>query len=519
MCLIPEADKAHLRFLAGEPTMNGIVQTASPRDVAGLMAVLLSGLSPADRRDALRMASAQTSGPRKDVVPISALMPENASIEQLRAMWNGLALLLLSLGSASSDTSVGSVVANASSMASGVPFASDPMVGERQNEVLLAKAILEAALLGDEEAKSWFKDNQLGPALERVAAYSAGGSSDADPRVISAMEKIGSLYDCMMHEEPLGGDIMNGGAISDFLKDSFGGLKKAVSQSVKDAASDLSAGVDKSLKIDDRSNTADGAEDMRSIRPINRVLSAEPDRDVASKVVASRASTGESEHATPTNNAVNALSDSIAEAKEALDAAKAAMGASRESMAGYQTKLKNAALQSAKLQWAQQILEAPEEVAAILAATSPNMSDAGTFLQSMLATLPAAKSTGSLGTLKALVYALRSATSSGQSAGQSLYDLISGDPETVAMAEQMPSFLSRIEAQKDVVRNLLSESLDTGSMDEEASAQADVIPSGAADAAPSTGDDDERALEVITQAEEAESDSDDMPSEGADFEA
>jgi hypothetical protein len=56
-------------------------------------------------------------------------------------------------------------------------------------------------------------------------------------------------------------------------------------------------------------------------------------------------------------------------------------------------------------------------------------------------------------------------------------------------------------------------------MDEEASAQADVIPSGAADAAPSTGDDDERALEVITQAEEAESDSDDMPSEGADFEA
>jgi hypothetical protein len=97
-------------------------------------------------------------------------------------------------------------------------------------------------------------------------------------------------------------------------------------------------------------------------------------------------------------------------------------------MADYQAKVKNAALEAAKLQWAEALLDAPEAVAQILAQVAPNASDPGSFIQTVLSCLPAAKATGNFGTIKALVYALRAAVAKGDGAAESLYSLIAGDP-------------------------------------------------------------------------------------------
>lgn len=441
MCFIPEADKKHLRALSGDPDMTGVVKEASPSSVGRLFGALLTGLPYSQRREAVReaMAFAATdkNGDAHDVVPLSALFPPDANVDQVRKLWNGLALMLLALGSASSDTSVGTVVANANAMATGAPFASDPMVGERQNEVVLAKAILEAALLDDETAQQWFKDNDLLGALSRVAEYSYGGSSDADPRVISAMDRVGSLYDCVQHDEPLGGDVLNGGAVADFFKSAWSGVKEGLS----DAIGKVASSAQRSLTGKAGSAATPSAAHTNSDAP------------------------AETKRAT---DATQVLSDQISAAKEAVEQAKAAMEDGKESLANYQAKLRDSALKSAKLQWAQAILESPDEVATILSATNPNMSDPGTFLQTMLATLPAAKQTGNLGTIKALVYALRSAASKGDGSANSLYELIAGDP--VEQIDLSLGMTGALKTQREVVKDILGDALDGPTAGEKASA-------------------------------------------------
>lgn len=466
MCFIPEADKRHLRALSGDPDMTGVVKEASPSSVGRLFGALLTGLPYSQRREAVReaMAFAATdkNGDAHDVVPLSALFPPDANVDQVRKLWNGLALMLLALGSASSDTSVGTVVANANAMATGAPFASDPMVGERQNEVVLAKAILEAALLDDETAQQWFKDNELLGALSRVAEYSYGGSSDADPRVISAMDRVGSLYDCVQHDEPLGGDVLNGGAVADFFKSTWNGVKQGLS----DAIGKVASSAQQSL-----SGKAGGA--------------AAPSAARTNANVAAEAKQNASADAKQTTDATQVLSDQISAAKEAVEQAKAAMEDGKESLANYQAKLRDSALKSAKLQWAQAILESPDEVATILSATNPNMSDPGTFLQTMLATLPAAKQTGNLGTIKALVYALRSAASKGDGSANSLYELIAGDP--VEQIDLSLGMTGALKTQREVVKDILGDALDGPTAGEHTSA-ASILPGRESSEAPAESD-------------------------------
>lgn len=466
MCFIPEADKRHLRALSGDPDMTGVVKEASPSSVGRLFGALLTGLPYSQRREAVReaMAFAATdkNGDAHDVVPLSALFPPDANVDQVRKLWNGLALMLLALGSASSDTSVGTVVANANAMATGAPFASDPMVGERQNEVVLAKAILEAALLDDETAQQWFKDNELLGALSRVAEYSYGGSSDADPRVISAMDRVGSLYDCVQHDEPLGGDVLNGGAVADFFKSTWNGVKQGLS----DAIGKVASSAQQSL-----SGKAGGAAASSAART-NANAAAEAKQNASAD-------------AKQTTDATQVLSDQISAAKEAVEQAKAAMEDGKESLASYQAKLRDSALKSAKLQWAQAILESPDEVATILSATNPNMSDPGTFLQTMLATLPAAKQTGNLGTIKALVYALRSAASKGDGSANSLYELIAGDP--VEQIDLSLGMTGALKTQREVVKDILGDALDGPTAGEHASA-ASTSPGRESSEAPAEND-------------------------------
>lgn len=463
-CLIPSMDIARLHALTGEPTMTSIAVEMTPKDAATLIAVILRGLEPGnDRREALRIASSLSSGDRLPSVPMAALLPEDASVEQLSHLWNGLMLMLLALGSSSSDTSVGTVVANAASMASGSPFASDPLVGERQNEVVLAKAILEAALLDDEQAKKWFADNGLSDALKSVVMTAAGGSTDADPRAQDAVDKIAEMYDCWIHEQPLGGDALNGSAFKDFVSEAWNGLKKATNSAV-DALGDkmrhnAAIALDrysKRLRGDDvDSDSSRGAGSPAASTSISGSKDASKDYAISAEEDARRAA----------ENVSETVTSGMAQAKAALNQAKEALESGKENIATYQEKLRQTALQNAKLQWAQAFLDAPDEVSTILSAATPNLSDPASFIQSMLATLPAAKATGNLGTIRALLYALKSAAQKGDGSADTLYSLISGDAmltqinqdEAIGRAGSTTSLGLKLRAQKEYLRAAASD--------------------------------------------------------------
>lgn len=469
-CLIPSMDIARLHALTGEPNMTSIAIENTPKDAAALIAVILRGLEPGnDRREALRIASSLSSGNRLPSVPMAALLPEDASVEQLSQLWNGLMLMLLALGSSSSDTSVGTVVANAASMASGSPFASDPLVGERQNEVVLAKAILEAALLDDEHAKQWFADNGLAEALKSIVMTAPGGSTDADPRTQDAVDKIAEMYDCWVHDQPLGGDALNGSAFKDFVSEAWSGLKKATTSAVgamedkmrHNAAIALDR-YSKRLRDVESSNASGGGRDQKS------------ESGGGSQGIGSSSGSNSSAEDAARQAAANvseSVSSGVAQAKAALNEAKEALESGKENIATYQEKLRQTALQNAKLQWAQAFLDAPDEVSTILAAATPNLSDPASFIQSMLATLPAAKATGNLGTIRALLYALKSAAQKGDGSADTLYSLISGDvmlaqlnkDEAVGQTGVTSSLGMKLRAQKDYLRAASSELLEEAS--------------------------------------------------------
>jgi len=454
-CILPWASgSAFTRVLSGDPTITSQVKSASAADVGKFVAAQLMSLDPRDRDMALRIASSKAKGKRMDIVPISALMPEDADVAQIATLWNGLALMLLSLGTASADTSVGTVVANATSMASGVPFASDPMVAERQNEVLLAKAILEAALLDDAAAKKWFADNKLAEALQHQIEVSAYGSTDMNGVAEDAYSRLAKLYDCYVHEEPLGGDAFEGGVIGDFFKNTWNGLKAGLGTAIK-TVSDKVVGDLRRGSTDAGGDAADSTSG-----------GAESDPETAG-------STDRGE----TADLPEVVATELSAAKKAVESAKASLDKGQNNIADYRAKLQDAALQQAKLQWAEAVLSAPTEVATMLSATTPNMADPASFLQTVLSSLAAARATGNVGTLKALLYALKAAAGRGDLSADSLYSMLSGDPGASAPADdtQLGDSLlrSKLVAQK---RDLLAradvgeETLDmSGRSDEPAS--------------------------------------------------
>lgn len=391
---IPHSDVSHMRALQGDAQVTSKVIGSDPMSVGKYMAAMLRGLDYQDRRTALHYAYEGMSGQKLASVPLPGLLPDDATVEQINRIKNGWHLMLLSLGTASANTSVGTVVANATAMATGRPFASDPAVAERPNEVMLSKALLELALLGDEEAQAWMDDNDLKGALAASAAESSIGATDDSPVIEDEMKRLTDAYDCYLHNKPMGGDAAHYSNLASFWDEIWNGVKSGA----------------KSAWDNVNGSASNGA------------------GDGAGQADATAHGAGRDEDAT---DAAGAVTSSLKEAAKAVDDAKKAMEDGNANLVSYREKLRDAALQQARLQWAESILSTPDDVASILAAANPNMSDPGAFLQSMLSTLPAAKTTGNLGTIKALIYALKAAAAKGDGSADTLYSLLSGDPKDI----------------------------------------------------------------------------------------
>jgi hypothetical protein len=391
-------------------------------------------------------------------------MPVEATLAQARALVNGLWLLLLSLGTSDQTTSAGTIAAQAASMASGTPYASDPLAPERANEVLLAKSILESLLLSDEAAAQWRDKMKILPALEMAAAESAVGAKpgEADDGAVTPDDVINDVYDCIRHQLPLGGTPIAGG-LGDQLKRAWGDIKDAasaaVSSSISAAKDALLNGRQDTSAVEDIDSKATGYYNSALLSASSRVGSEHPSwtkdqimaeaRTQAEKETAMRyplskyaqqsASAAELRSAQSTsadNDGVDIvnlgddadlLNATTSEAQAALEDAMRRLQASEGAVIDYQSRLKDAAMRSGKLAWASAMLKAPEDVAKMLTLVAPNTASAQTFLQSLLSLLPAAKQTGSLSTLKALISSIRAAMSSG-GGDASLLNLLTGDP-------------------------------------------------------------------------------------------
>jgi len=421
-----------VRAITGDPEVTSVAVEPSDKEVSLLIAALLRSLPIQDRRDAISMALAKAQGPVQPIVPIAAMLPADATVDVAAKMLNGMFLMTLALGGASADTSVGTVLATASAMAQGTPFASDPLSAERQNEVILAKAILEAMLLGDKDAQEVYESLGLKDALESLNATASAGTTDADAQWRPEGERIKDIYDCMQHNMPLGGDASS---VVEFIRNAW---NNAGPVAPKEAGRSL------------------------------RVTSAA--------------------------DAKASVSEGVTQARAALERAKEALGTGENSVSKYQEEMQQATLEMAKLQWAKAMLEAPDSVATILAASTPNVADVTTFLQSMLGVLPAAKQTGNVSTLKSLISAIRAAVSSGGSSGEALAAMLSGEPDALSQVPESARELSLAQqAYWNKVKLVQSESSDglaqaqpTDLLQEGAPEPQPEGPIEAADAAPAT---------------------------------
>lgn len=271
------------------------------------------------------------------------------------------------------------------------------------------------------------------------------------------------MYDCWAHDQPLGGDALNGSAFKDFVSEAWNGLKKATSNAVDTLGDKMrhNAAIaldrySKRLRGEDADENPSGEASGQSKSPSSMGTStSSQEAAISAEENARQAAADVSE----------TVSSGVAQAKAALNQAKEALESGKENIATYQEKLRRTALQNAKLQWAQAFLDAPDEVSTILSAATPNLSDPASFIQSMLATLPAAKATGNLGTIRALLYALKSASQKGDGSADTLYSLISGDAmlaqinesDAIGHAGATTSLGLKLRAQKEYLRSAANE--------------------------------------------------------------
>lgn len=413
---------------------------------------ILSALDPMERRRAISLALSRASGPRQSHVPFFACIPDDATQPQASALIDGLGTLMLSLGASGAADSVSTVAARAASIASRQPFASDPNTIASPSDVSLAKMLLDAYLADETLRDEIFRSDPFRQALEAVTAEAAGETAAAvaaeanmAPDLLSPdeLELQRRIYDCIVHQFPLGGEPYAGGKLGDWLKKAAGKVKQFFTSADKAAGDNyakeresvwrerlLEANPDMSAKELD-------AEAKKRAQYDSDVKYGRPDvsssRGLMGRGPEAKSQPADSSQAgdTPSSSdeAAESLDAAVMETKQLIDNAIAQIAEARGSLDQQKQKLHSDALDYAKLLWASELLASSDDVAEILAGVRPNASDPSAFITSVLSVLPAAKASGNLTTLKALANAVRAAASKSGMAEGSILSMLSGDPD------------------------------------------------------------------------------------------
>jgi len=456
------------RKFAGDPEDVSVTRL-TPDSVEKVIAATLSGIPASERRGVVLRAMEDARGEHNIIVPWFAAIPKDASVQDAAKFINGAGSLCLALGSKSGDATVNDVMATAGAMADRAPLAADPLQPTDLNESTMAKILLDAFTVDADLAKKYEVDDAVLGALRNIAAIETARSAafDDEKRPIDELDHAPSLqrdaFDCAVHHGYLGGDPeYMAGSLKSFLKNAWGKIMGQAESSASSKVNQITSDAIIAYVNDRRTSVARSMFDKEwsALSPdeqtsVMRVVWNDAvqayGKDAISRVYGTpdMLDNGASNEdpASPAVSADSALDDSVDQAKAALQSAIATLNSSKESAKDLKAQAEKEALKVAKLSWAQQMLQAPDEVAEILARVSPNASDTSAFLSSALALLPAAKSTGSIGTISALVSAIRSAVSRGDVSDGSILTALSGDAAPAPASEvsaAVDSALSRL---------------------------------------------------------------------------
>lgn len=432
--------------LAGAP-IQGISSSMSRDSAVAWIAHVLSMMDPSERRSVANQALASISGPRQAHVPFFACIPSDADQHQASALIDGLGTMLLALGSAASDESASTIAAKAASIASRQPFAADPLAPASPNEVSLAKMLLDAYLADEGLRDEVFHSEPFRQALEAVAAEAGMESASSVVREGELAEDSMSeeelrlqraIYDCVTHAYPLGGFPMAGGKFKDWIKKA-GQKIGAFIKDVDGLASDGQKAREQAVRVK-RASEADRQkfweEREKQLHPTftaKQISDRARSAAAAEAAEAAAAANGSAADAVAAESeGSTALTDSVSASRQLLDEALAKLTEAKGNMAAQQEQIRADARDYAKLLWANEILQAGDDVADILAGVRPSTSDPGSFISTALSILPAAKASGNLTTIKAVANAIRAAATRSGVAEGSVLSLLTGDPEALA---------------------------------------------------------------------------------------
>lgn len=451
MCAVVSGQAA---ALAGDPIIQGAVTRCAPDNAAALISAILVQMDPGDRSRVVQRAISSVAGHKKlPGVPWFAAFSTRFTPDQSLKLLNGLGMILLSAGAATEGEQVGQMLSRAASLSTGAPYAGDPANFSCADPVL-AKAIMELVTSSGALTELVRTRPELLSYLEDVASGQNAKMATVAPSD-STLEQVRlKIYDCVMNQQPLGGDPLVGGPLLDALKE---GVQRFVSGGVAASASataqslmtnaqtpvafynaallnGISArqGVDsasalREAQIEAYNATVEkyGADEVGTAGISDPSDLASPSSDAS---VADNSGSGTLSVATSLETTREAATKALADAVAAINGAK-------ETSEKMQQTAAVRARDVSRLQWASALLQAPDSVADLLVQVDPNMRDVTGALQSCLAMLPAAKSTGSISSLKALSAALRSAMTSGSETANTLSALVSGDPSSVEGAQ------------------------------------------------------------------------------------
>lgn len=431
---------------------------------AMVMAAVLQTLPRGDRRSLCNTAMNMTT---QDVIPVIfpfEAFPNDMNGREAAALLAGMGANLFALASADQTTPKQTILASAESMASAKPYLGDPMSND---SLPIASAMMTIAAV-DPEAKKNLED---------------GG-------VYDTVRELALLYGCCAHEGPFGSVKLQtplvGKLKKGWLKRGLSNLSKKVTVNgiqIGASAANLGAMVSPlpgmipaanptarttpadqvaSNAIDALAGTAAGQASLRKLTdmgvpntmakaviaistsrgsdPATDVIATARDLEISPALAARYlvyVSAGMSEMDAKdmiTNGLehASALDQYLANIKDDLADYKSRIASAAEKLKNTTDSAEAATRDYAKLTWADAILNGGDDVAELLKQVPPNGKNAREFMTSMMSLIPAAKSSGNISTVAALMSALKTASGGKQDTYSTLSNLLAGDPNSVA---------------------------------------------------------------------------------------
>jgi len=314
-------------------------------------------------------------------------IPPGSSIETAAGITTGLGALTQALLGASPAQSVADVIADARTIASGIPTEGDP-----EGASLLPSA---AAVLLQSAADS--------------------GSPDLDdPEVVGALISIADSYDCAAHTLPLGGGLID--SVKSWWKGTFGSdeEKAAYAKQQQEKQASKAAAKANDAKMQAVTSLVKGGMPYQEAYDMvfGKNQQPEPESDAA-----------ESAEPVGVNNSLK-----FAPIEDSIDSLRTALAMSKERLSKEKEDAESAAIKLAKLRWAQAVLGAPDSVAKLIGTVEPDWNSPGGALQTAMDLLAQAKDSGELPTVKIFSRLFQALKNRKPETASWLSTLFGGDP-------------------------------------------------------------------------------------------